>query len=599
MSKFISAKYTRSTLTVQYLADNGDILLRSGGTIPWRFNNPGDVRPSKVVKTAIGSGNTGKNGTFSIFPDYQTGRKEAKALLRRAYNDKTISSAMYKYAPPSENNTEAYISYICTKTGLPPSTPLSSMSDSDLDSMVDAIEKYEGFYDKTNRHEKWIHTAAVTLSDGTKPLAKQPVIVKTNGKEKKLETDNIGQLPLLPLTAGQTIELSVPTVLGGLKSIGSIPAQQKSTACLFTCDLQTVQESTHVHYASDITPGNKPIIHYKIISGDTLSAIASKFKTSVSELKKDNNLTSDLIFPGDYLVINAEASDSDDNVTIEVDDESDGDSDAATTESNAATTTPAAAPTPAATTPAKPVAASTPAHTPASKSGAARVAAPASHNSTAHKPATPVRSNQGTGHPIAAFDATSPEAPWMAAAIGEAKRWHGQDEKVITKGTDYHELVGDNMHTLVGNAHPWCAAFVNWCLHNGNPPYPMSTVPESRRSSQIFRTDKNFRKIDKPIYGAIAVYSHGNGKGHVGLVYAKSKSGGIVLLSGNWDDRIAFADKATGLKENQLAGYYVPSTYLKHALDEIKSGPKLMETTATELNNEIGISRRKKHHTTR
>ena len=47
-------------------------------------------------------------------------------------------------------------------------------------------------------------------------------------------------------------------------------------------------------------PSNK---EYIIKSGDTLSEIAKKFNTSVSEIKKINNLTSDLIIAGKTLII--------------------------------------------------------------------------------------------------------------------------------------------------------------------------------------------------------------------------------------------------------------------------------------------------------
>ena len=47
-------------------------------------------------------------------------------------------------------------------------------------------------------------------------------------------------------------------------------------------------------------PSNK---EYTIKSGDTLSEIAKKFNTSVSEIKKINNVTSDLIIAGKTLII--------------------------------------------------------------------------------------------------------------------------------------------------------------------------------------------------------------------------------------------------------------------------------------------------------
>jgi len=49
---------------------------------------------------------------------------------------------------------------------------------------------------------------------------------------------------------------------------------------------------------------------YKIVSGDTLSAIASKHKVSVSNLKTWNKLTSDLIFPGQKLYVSDPAKGS-------------------------------------------------------------------------------------------------------------------------------------------------------------------------------------------------------------------------------------------------------------------------------------------------
>lgn len=42
---------------------------------------------------------------------------------------------------------------------------------------------------------------------------------------------------------------------------------------------------------------------YTIVSGDTLSAIAHKYKISLSNLKSWNKLTSDLIFPGEKLIV--------------------------------------------------------------------------------------------------------------------------------------------------------------------------------------------------------------------------------------------------------------------------------------------------------
>ena len=72
MNKFVKASHDKSTKTVQYVCDNGDILLRSGGTIAWRFNNPGNMRPKGkgTYPGQIGVGDT-KSGLFVIFENYE------------------------------------------------------------------------------------------------------------------------------------------------------------------------------------------------------------------------------------------------------------------------------------------------------------------------------------------------------------------------------------------------------------------------------------------------------------------------------------------------------------------------------------------------
>ena len=125
MAKFIAATFDKPTLTVDYVADDGSHLLRSGGTIAWRFNNPGNIRPAKTnASLRIGTGKTA-SGEFCIFPSYQVGRKAKKELLRRKYDPYTIPEALEIYAPRSENDTDAYIEHIVKKTGLPRDKPLS------------------------------------------------------------------------------------------------------------------------------------------------------------------------------------------------------------------------------------------------------------------------------------------------------------------------------------------------------------------------------------------------------------------------------------------------------------------------------------------
>jgi uncharacterized protein (TIGR02594 family) len=640
--KFISATHDKPTLTVQYVADNGDILLRSGGSIAWRFNNPGNVRPpSKFITTSIGVGNT-KSGDFYIFPDYATGHAEKKALLRRKYNDDSIASAMNIYAPPSENDTEAYITWICTHTGFSRDRVLNTMSDSDLESMMSAMEKREGYYAYQNtRHEKWVKTTAVTLSNGAQPIPNQPVVVKSGDKQQTLKTNAFGQLPLLPYeAAGQQIQFLVAQADAQLKTIGTITTQAVSSAHVFFRDLFVTQAATAPHFPPQ-SPRTSPkkAFRYKIISGDTLGKIAMKFKTSVDQLKADNHLKSTRIFAGDFLYINGvKPVDADapathhspakpeaaahpapavhpapaaqtsqpsqaaqtgqtgqagqtgqlSDLAKDMNAGKSGDTSPAATNPVVPATTNTSTASPLAVSPADSratassgvaTAAAAPAATPVAASAAGATAKP----NDAAKVALD-RSKQGQGHPIAVIDAASPEAPWMAKALEQAKFWHGQTEDVITKTINYHKEVGGNLKSLVGNSNPWCASFVNWCLMQAG--YAKTATP---MDSQSFRWSKSFVKIDQPVFGAVAVYKHTKG-GHAAFVYARTKDGRPILLGGNQSDAINFGTQ----NAKELKGFFVPAAYLKFAQDELKKGAKLETTTTDELNESFHIAFKKK-----
>jgi hypothetical protein len=48
-----------------------------------------------------------------------------RVLLSRAYVGLTLTQALDKYAPPVENETNAYIANVCKWTGLTPDTVLT------------------------------------------------------------------------------------------------------------------------------------------------------------------------------------------------------------------------------------------------------------------------------------------------------------------------------------------------------------------------------------------------------------------------------------------------------------------------------------------
>ena len=113
--------------TVFRLAD-GQIVRREG-SYAWRNNNPGNIEAGSFADRhgAIG-GRAG--GRFAVFPTYEAGRAAKEALLFEtpSYRDRTIEGAIYRYAPPNENDSELYARTVAAAVGVPSSTPLSALT---------------------------------------------------------------------------------------------------------------------------------------------------------------------------------------------------------------------------------------------------------------------------------------------------------------------------------------------------------------------------------------------------------------------------------------------------------------------------------------
>lgn len=128
---------------VVIVMSNGDRIQRTGGTRAWRNNNPGNIVYGEFARN---NGAIGRGGRFAVFPDVATGRMAVAELLRTpAYNNLTISAAINRYAPPSENNTARYKRQLHRVTGLSLNTRLRNLNDEQLMAVVDAITQIEGW----------------------------------------------------------------------------------------------------------------------------------------------------------------------------------------------------------------------------------------------------------------------------------------------------------------------------------------------------------------------------------------------------------------------------------------------------------------------
>jgi uncharacterized protein YcbK (DUF882 family) len=117
---------------------------RRDGARNWRNNNPGNIQFGDFAKRY---GALGTDGRFAIFPSYEAGRKAKEALLfeGKGYAGMNIQQAIYRYAPPNENNSANYVATVAGAVGVPASTPLSQLNAQQRTAMLNAMEKVEGF----------------------------------------------------------------------------------------------------------------------------------------------------------------------------------------------------------------------------------------------------------------------------------------------------------------------------------------------------------------------------------------------------------------------------------------------------------------------
>lgn len=121
---------------------------RRTGTRAWRNNNPGNIEYGNFAKS---KGAIGTDGRFAVFSTYQEGRDAKEALLFESpsYRNRTIISAIHRYAPQFENDTNSYARQIAAAAGVDINTPLSSLSQSQRKKLLDAMERVEGFREGT------------------------------------------------------------------------------------------------------------------------------------------------------------------------------------------------------------------------------------------------------------------------------------------------------------------------------------------------------------------------------------------------------------------------------------------------------------------
>jgi hypothetical protein len=109
-----------------------------------RNNNPGNLILTNIPWRGKVPNIQNTDGQFEQFISFPFG---IRAMIKDIFSDinkgnRTLGSLMYEYAPPSENNTEAYISFITNKTGISRNETLTKQKEQ-TKRLVQAIAWYE------------------------------------------------------------------------------------------------------------------------------------------------------------------------------------------------------------------------------------------------------------------------------------------------------------------------------------------------------------------------------------------------------------------------------------------------------------------------
>ncbi|MCS2151285.1 TIGR02594 family protein [Scandinavium goeteborgense] len=593
--RFINAIYHASTKTVEYESSNGTRLLKTGGSLNWRFNNPGNLISVKNQQGKIGIGvvyNPDKH-SFAIFSSIEAGDNAKRSLLKSKYKDYTIPEMMKKYAPGNDgNNPEAYANFIMSESGVAQGERVGDLDDTKFSKVIKAISKKEGGLKPGT--EKWVYVTNVTVSDGSRPVADVPFKVTLGSTSYEWKTDAYGKLKTIIHTKqGMAIVVKYTNSAGKEDVIYSAVAGDETKNVILTRSFSQFSAKTLAETPK--TPRAKSTqkpIEYTVMSGDTLSKIAERYKTSADEIAKKNNIKDvSKIFPGQHLTIYGVNANSPSIYTV-----APGDTLAKIAEKNGVNVEDIARKNnisdPNKIYPGQSIS--------IDKSGNAAtgqtekpVANPIASKPVIKKPQknSAINTNKtaldsvggkNSGNPIALLPHDQREAPWMNIALSEAKKWHGTKEDHIT--SNYHALIGHGwIKNLVGTLNAWCSSFVNYCFQESGY---HKTAPDPYRAISFFRDRTNFFEIKKPIYGCAASSGH-----HATFVYGKSKSGALICLGGNQGDTIKFSP-FNGLR------FFLPVAYKGYYESNVHKELDIFDVN--ELNDMIGIhSKTTGHESTR
>jgi hypothetical protein len=200
------------------------------GVRNWRNNNPGNLEFGDFAKRM---GAVGTDGRFAVFSDMQSGMKAKEELLfgsRSKYVNLSIADAISRYAPPVENNTDAYIKAVTAATTATQDTTLNSLNATQRSAFLEAISRQEGLRPgdvlqaadggilKSQPGGTLVNAAEVGVNEAFVPLPKGKKIPVEFGRNTEKLFNDISNVLRGPATStisqGQTYPDITPLING-------------------------------------------------------------------------------------------------------------------------------------------------------------------------------------------------------------------------------------------------------------------------------------------------------------------------------------------------------------------------------------------------
>lgn len=174
-----------------YTTQGGGNFRKVGGSRSWRNNNPGNIEYGDFARRY---GAIGTDGRFAIFPDEATGQRARAALIFNGdkYRNLTLTQAIERYAPSSENHTTAYQRRVLAAVG-GANLPMHKYSPAQQQAILRTMQDVEGW--KVGRIEGTAGMAVSVQAGGGQAAPRQNRMVRIPGEDWAAIERQIDRLP--------------------------------------------------------------------------------------------------------------------------------------------------------------------------------------------------------------------------------------------------------------------------------------------------------------------------------------------------------------------------------------------------------------------